>query len=73
MTITIDFTGDEAGQLAKVAESRGMPPAGLVRRWVRERLVHEHERSLGGGKDLSPRSKRGAGSMEVQDSAKRED
>ncbi len=57
-TIAIDVTDDEARQLAEVAAQRGMTTAALIRRWVKERLVHEHERATGGGKALSPRARR---------------
>lgn len=56
--LTIDLDDDEAQQLTESAAGRGMTPAALVQRWVRERLVHERERAAGGGKDMSPRARR---------------
>jgi hypothetical protein len=57
-TITIELSEDEAGQLASAAEGRGLAPAALLQRWMRERLVHERERAAGGGKAMSPRARR---------------
>jgi hypothetical protein len=57
-TLTLTLDDGDAGQLAEVAAGRSMTPEALVERWVRERLVHERERAAGGGKDMSPRSRR---------------
>ena len=57
-TITIDVTDAEAQQLAEAAAQREMTATALIRRWVLERLVHEHERAAGGGQAMSPRARR---------------
>ncbi len=57
-TITVDVTEDDARDLAEAATRRGVTPEALVRRWVQERLVHERERAVGGGKAMSPRARR---------------
>jgi hypothetical protein len=56
--ITFDLSDEDQRQLAESARGRDMTPEQLVQRWVRERLVHERERAAGGGRDMSPRSRR---------------
>ncbi len=58
-TITIELSDDEHRQLGEVAAGRGTTADALVQRWLRERLVHERERAAGGGRDMSPRARRG--------------
>lgn len=58
-SLTLDLSGEEQAQLDEAARARQTTPAALAQRWVRERLVHERERAAGGGKDMSPRSRRG--------------
>lgn len=57
-TIEFELSEDEAGALSEAARDRGMAPAALVQRWVRERLVHERERAAGGERPMSPRARR---------------
>jgi hypothetical protein len=57
-TVSVDLSDDEFRQLEEAAQSRGVEPAALIERWVRERLVHERERAAGGGRPMSPRARR---------------
>ncbi len=57
-SFTVELSEEEGRQLQESAQGRGMEPAALIQRWVRERLVHERERAAGGGRDMSPRARR---------------
>jgi hypothetical protein len=58
--VVIELNDDEYQQLAEAASTQGTTPDELVRRWVRQRLVHERERAAGGGRPMSPRARREA-------------
>jgi hypothetical protein len=57
-TISIDMSDDDLAQLKASSAQRESTPEALVARWVQERLVHERERASGGGRPMSPRSRR---------------
>ena len=58
-SFTVELSEEEGRQLQESAQGRGMEPAALIQRWVRERLVHERERAAGGGRGKSPPPRRG--------------
>lgn len=58
MALSIELSDESRQALAGLATARGVTPEALVERWVRERLAHEAERAAGGGRAMSPRSRR---------------
>jgi hypothetical protein len=58
LRIEFELFDEEGEHLNELAAERGMPVSELVQRWIRERLVHERERSAGGGRPMSPRAQR---------------
>ncbi len=52
LTIELDAAALEA--LQRIAAERGLEPAALVARWVRERLAHEAEREKGRARPQRP-------------------
>lgn len=65
-SVTIELNEDEYRQLSETAAAQDVTPDELVRRWVRQRLVHERERAAGGGRPMSPRARRQAANGEEQ-------
>ncbi len=63
-SITIELNDDEYRQLTETAAAQDVTADELVRRWVRQRLVHERERAAGGGRQMSPRARRRAEGQE---------
>lgn len=59
-TIVIELNEEEYQQLTEIAAALETTADELVRRWVRQRLVHERERAAGGGRPMSPRARRQA-------------
>ena len=60
-TLVVELFDEELEQLTAAAGPRGLSAPALAQRWIRERLVHERERAEGGGRPMSPRSRREAG------------
>jgi len=52
LTLQLDAATFEA--LQRTAAERGLAPADLVARWVRERLAHESEREKGRARPQRP-------------------
>ncbi|HZU77429.1 MAG TPA: hypothetical protein VFA70_11735 [Dehalococcoidia bacterium] len=52
--LSLSLDAETLAQLRAVASERGMQPAELVVRWVRERLAHERERALGRARPQRP-------------------
>jgi len=58
--VVIELNEEEYRQLTETATALETTADELVRRWVRQRLVHERERAGGGGRPMSPRARRQA-------------
>jgi len=61
MTVQFDLSDEEGEQLSQAAARRNLMLSEIAQRWIRERLVHEQERAQGGGRPMSPRSRREQG------------